>query len=85
MNAQILNVVLRGAVCTLQLSHREGFEVKVGFDKRRHLGLSTPSHAFDANIRVTDHGGHLQGRPRGGLPRGRDPLPGEPTPTQTLA
>ncbi|EWM21967.1 trehalose synthase [Nannochloropsis gaditana] len=26
---QILNVVLRGAVCALQLSHREGFEVKV--------------------------------------------------------
>jgi len=26
---QILNVVLRGALCALQLSHREGFEVKV--------------------------------------------------------
>ncbi len=34
MNAQILNVVLRGAVCTLQLSHREGFEVKVGFRQK---------------------------------------------------
>lgn len=26
---QILNIVLRGAVCALQLSHREGFEVKI--------------------------------------------------------
>lgn len=28
-NNQILNVVLREAICALQLSHREGFEVKV--------------------------------------------------------
>lgn len=29
IDAQILNIVLRGALCALQLSHREGFEVKV--------------------------------------------------------
>jgi hypothetical protein len=34
-DCQLLNVALRGASVALQLSHREGFEVKV-----RHLTLS---------------------------------------------